>query len=134
MGRGKNLVVNPYEITVLRRTMTMPEIAEKLGVKVRSLYGWCKDNNVIIARATDDEIREEYLLTKSIKETAFNLNVCYETVRKRLGKELIKKANDLYKKEKVQKEKIKIEPVKEKSLEELYPELHEYCRINGWIK
>lgn len=134
MGRGKNLDVNPYEITVLRRTMTMQEVADKLGVKVRSLYGWCKNNNVITERVTDDEIREEFEITKSVKETAYNLNLCYETVRKRLGSELIKKINESYKVEQKMKVEIEPEPIKEKSLEELYPELHEYCRINGWIK
>lgn len=132
MGRGKNLNLNGYEITVMRRTMTMREIANKLNVSVWSLYGWCRNNGVIVSRATDFEIEDLFIQTKSIKQTAIELGVSCATVRKHLSKKIKQQVLGMAKKEKMSVEQKPVEI--EKSLEELYPELHEECRRNGWIK
>lgn len=74
MPRVVTQALNPYQITVMRRTMTTHQIAAYYGVKYDTFMNWCRTNKVETRRITEWEFLEE-IQTKTIKEIAFEYNV-----------------------------------------------------------
>ena len=83
--RKSYITLNPYQFQILRKEMTMKEIAMKYGYNYKALQAWCYRRGMDIKRITDWEIAEE-IKTKTAKEIASEYNVKLKVVYYRLKK------------------------------------------------
>ena len=83
--RKSYITLNPYQFQMLRKEMTMKEIALKYGYNYKALQAWCYRRGIDIKRITDWEIAEE-IKTKTVKEIAYEYNVTVRVIYYRLKK------------------------------------------------
>ena len=83
--RKSYIMLNPYQFQILRKEMTMKEIALKYGYNYKALQAWCYRRGMDIKRIADWEIAEE-IKTKTVKEIAYEYNVSIQVIYYRLKK------------------------------------------------
>ena len=83
--RKSYIKLNPYQFQILRKEMTMKEIAIQYGYNYKALQAWCSRRLLDTKRITDWELAEEIRI-KTPKEISYEYNVSLKSIYYRLKK------------------------------------------------